>query len=111
MKTAEQILLDAAALIRKGWTKGAYARDATGQWVESIKSTAVCWCAEGAIYRASPRGAVTVCQEAQARFSALFPNNGVGRHGEEVRGSVYFNDYVAKDAEEVAQALERAARS
>jgi hypothetical protein len=32
------------------WTKGQFARDATGYWVSYDNSDAVGWCAEGAVY-------------------------------------------------------------
>lgn len=108
MKTAEQILLDAAALIRKGWTKGAYARNASGAWCVASEPQAVCWCLDGAILAASGSAADAVTSRAYARVEELCPE-GEARGGR-VRGPVYFNDYIAKDAEEVAQLLERAAR-
>lgn len=104
--TTEEILLAAAALVRKGWTKGIYARDALGQQCGVQYADAVCFCAEGAIYRASVSSAESA---AVTRLCAILP---AAPSGHPVQNKIaYFNDIVAKNAEEVAQMLEKAARS
>jgi hypothetical protein len=40
-------------LILKGWTRGAYARDARRRAVPYDSKTAVCWCLMGAVDRAA----------------------------------------------------------
>ena len=45
--------LHAAALIRKGWTRSTFARDADGEACDPISPRAQCWCLAGALLRAS----------------------------------------------------------
>jgi len=54
MKTSE-VLKKARAVIEKpeNWTKGHYARDADGRPVSPLHSSAICFCALGAIRRAA----------------------------------------------------------
>ena len=40
--------------IERGWTQGTFARDQNGAPVNEYDSSAVCWCASGAISRAFP---------------------------------------------------------
>ena len=48
-----KVLQDAKELIKKGWTKKAYARDLAGKVVDPWSHAAVCWCARGAIMKAA----------------------------------------------------------
>lgn len=48
------VLRRALKYIRKGWTRGAFARDREGNVCDETSRRAVCWCAVGAIQRASP---------------------------------------------------------
>jgi hypothetical protein len=50
--SAKAVLLRAAELVEKGWTQGAYARDANGQVVTTSSPNAVTFCASGAVFRA-----------------------------------------------------------
>lgn len=47
LKTAKQLLID------KGWIKGDYARDADGNRVPAVSSSATCYCILGALKAAS----------------------------------------------------------
>lgn len=46
--TTKEILEGAAELVKKGWTQGAYGRDANGS-PDACQADRVCWCALGAI--------------------------------------------------------------
>jgi hypothetical protein len=52
-KETKAVLVEARALLARGWTQGHYARTATGDPVASMLGRqvgdAVCWCAEGAL--------------------------------------------------------------
>lgn len=54
-KPARRVLLAAVELLKKGWTTGELARDASGKACGPRSKKAVCWCAEGAV-RAAARG-------------------------------------------------------
>lgn len=55
MATVSEILSAAADLIEtRGWTQGAAARDPKGAAVDGQDPDACCWCAIGAINRATP---------------------------------------------------------
>lgn len=49
------------------WTQHAFARDAQGEECSSISSTAVCWCAIGAINRCYPTDGARLNAKAKAR--------------------------------------------
>jgi hypothetical protein len=49
MITPLEILIAARALLLRGWTQGAYARDASGVPCNSDSEHAECWCFEGAV--------------------------------------------------------------
>ena len=51
--TPREVLLAAAELVEQGWTQGAGARGRSGKPVATLGRSAVCWCAIGAIKRAS----------------------------------------------------------
>lgn len=44
-----EILKAVIALLRKGWARGAWARDKDGKKVSPTSQKAVCWCPEGAM--------------------------------------------------------------
>lgn len=50
--TTVEILKRAKDLLQQGWTKNAYARDDFGYSVSETSEDAVCWCANGALWRA-----------------------------------------------------------
>lgn len=61
-KEEQLVTLDRAiALVERGWTKHAYARDAEGGNVDESAASACSWCIQGALFRA---GAGTEVQEA-----------------------------------------------
>jgi hypothetical protein len=47
------VLHEARGLLERGWTVKAFARDAAGTHVESLNPDATCWCAAGAISKAT----------------------------------------------------------
>jgi len=53
MKPSE-ILSQAGDLVAKGWTQGAYARDAQGESCASSDPEAACFCATGAVRHVCP---------------------------------------------------------
>ena len=53
MKTVVEILKEARELVAKGWTRGCSARDAKGDFVRPESPDATCWCAYGAVARAT----------------------------------------------------------
>lgn len=53
MKTSKA-LIKARKLIAQGWTQGSGARDKKGRHVSVYSSKAVCWCVQGAVFKASP---------------------------------------------------------
>ncbi len=101
--TPAEVLREAAALIKYGWTKGMLARDAKGLQCHPDDPKAVCWCAWGAIRKA-----------------------GDGRHGAAYNRFIDFiepvclekglpkdiaawNDYAVEDGEEAANTLKACA--
>lgn len=84
MKTIVQILIDARTLlVEKGWTKLAPARDAEGRIVRPHNPSATCFCASGAVTRASDHPTST--EVAYSRLMRFIPPQ---------YGSVqFFNDY------------------
>lgn len=51
--SAIDTLRKARGLLEKGWTKGAYARNAEGQKTAWLSPEATCWCARGALLAAA----------------------------------------------------------
>jgi hypothetical protein len=47
------VLDRAAELVERGWTQHVYARDKNGEPVKYLQREAVCFCAQGAIFRAA----------------------------------------------------------
>lgn len=96
------VLRRAARIVKRGWVRDAYALDANGDDVDVKSPDAVGFCAWGAVKRASfdlgmSRMRVsTVLRSAAVRKKIQFGNT---------RSVVVFNDEVAKDADEVADAL------
>ncbi|MGE0289088.1 MAG: hypothetical protein AB7I42_22820 [Bradyrhizobium sp.] len=83
-------LRDAAALVERGWTQGAWARNAAGNGVFYDAPDAVRWCAIGAIW----------ADDKDRRWGALLA---LGRHvGIEVSA---WNDLPGRTADEVLAAL------
>lgn len=53
LSLALDIIERAKSLISSGWTQDCFARDKDGQSIDYTNSDAVCFCAEGALHRAS----------------------------------------------------------
>lgn len=73
----KETLIKAREFIAKGWTQGSLARDARGESVYEKSLEAVCWCAMGALYAATPtnvldhRDALFVLDRAGLGFGAI----------------------------------------
>src|SRR5579872_4136605 len=90
-------LLKAAAVVRIGWCQGALARTELGSAVGPRSSSAVSWCAAGALEK--------ICTSTFDRNEARYVLYQVI-----CRASIEdWNDIYAKDAEQVARTLEEAA--
>jgi hypothetical protein len=94
MNKAIQILKRARELINQGWTKSAYARDKDGLKVPNSSSKAVCWCVEGAIYRAA--------------YELDYDSYPSRRMFQNIYGGmVDFNDAIARNKEQVLTAFDK----
>jgi len=51
--TTKKVLKGAIAFLKKGWTKGTWARNAAGRRCSPTSKHAIAWCAEGATIAAS----------------------------------------------------------
>ena len=98
MNEVLQVFDVAVARIRRGHCKGAYARDASGNAVDSDHPLAVCWCLLGAIGE-DVRPTINTGRAAYAAVRRLT----------DVRGSTGFNDDPATTSADVIALLERAA--
>jgi hypothetical protein len=99
VSTVAEKLREARALIAKGWTQGEFARTKTGRKTPPKSPSATCFCASGAVIRAT--GAAGV---AEGLFSQEFR---VLRQA--VRGNVViWNDAPERTQAEVLQAFDRA---
>lgn len=102
-------LREAAALVDKGWTQGTNARDAERNPVASTDKRAVCFCAFGALRRATDDNFATALavehanQQVRLEFGDAFT--------ERFRPSdaVNFNDEPGRTKEEVSALLRRTA--
>lgn len=98
----KQIALRAAEIVRNGWCKNALARDKDGNRVGYKSEEACSFCGMGAIYKAS----IEMNVDGNKAFERI--NEMFGKKHKD--GSIaYFNDRVAKDAEDMAKALEEVA--
>ena len=103
--TVSDILNAAADLIEPEgcWTQGAYARAAGGHVTPHRENTAVCFCAAGAIYRATDAEIGMSPPAIAAAFEAALDAMGVRRISE-------FNDAPGRTQAEVVAALRKAAK-
>lgn len=92
-------LLRAAALVRKGWTQEAFARDSAGNQVPPDNENACKWCAVGAIEAANMNPGNV--EKALKLFRSHLPA--------EHNSAVEFNDAPERTAEQVADLMEKAA--
>lgn len=65
--TTQKVLRGAIALLKKGWTKGVWARNPAGQECSATDEHATAWCAQGATIAAS-KGASATQWKAWKRF-------------------------------------------
>lgn len=104
---AAHLLDRAVERIKRGWTQGAYARDADGyELTSSSDGRAVCWCASGSLYaELSPDGypdrtyAHNVRERAEQAVVEFL----------EGRGVIEWNDSDGQSAEKVADVMRQAA--
>jgi len=97
-KDVRSVLMEAAAIVRQGWCTGAPAKNAEGKPVGPRDKDAVAWCAIGAIQK--------ICGGPEDGFEARYAlRQVIGR--DTIQD---WNDTYAKDAEQVAQAFEDAAK-
>ncbi len=92
-----EVLLAARELVAGGWTKGAYARTATGNPTSTASRKAVCFCSLGAISIASP---------GEPDYDSAL---GFFRKATPMYGVAHFNDAIERTHLEVVLAFERAA--
>lgn len=101
---AKDILIEAANLLEtKGWTQGAFARDANGISISDDEESAVCFCTIGALNRVSCEN--VVCghnTEGHKAYEHL--RNSIGRHR-----VTKWNDYDDRTKEDVINTLRTAA--
>ncbi len=96
------VLEKARALVRKGWTQGAYVRGKSGRSLEVMSRSATCFCARGAVFR--------VC----GGLDAYPANDALALLDEAVGGKRYmgtslsFNDKKGRKKAEVIAAFGRA---
>lgn len=106
MKTTEQILLEAAVLVERGWCKGANARDKNGKQVSPTDPAACAWCMVGAVFKA--------CGPIDYEPPLRFVDESIGLR-EEFEDSVQLdsiegiNDYEIRDGADAAAILRSAA--
>lgn len=100
-KQVATVLRDAAELVNRGWTQGDYARDAAGHEVDPRDPEAVCWCAQGAIWKAG-------CTAEFQAISVLCThiNDTPGWYVDTV---IAWNDHPDRTAEEVATTMRECA--
>jgi hypothetical protein len=100
-KSAKQILLEAAAIIRAGfWTQGCTARTKHGFPTGSVDPGAVSWCALGAVYKVGNQQDAVRAAIHQLR-STIGDTLAIGK----------WNDSEGQTADNVADALELAAHN
>lgn len=100
-----QVLLDAAAIVRKGWTQGELAVDANGEFVWATHPKACKWCALGAMTLAVANQNKFVSRKLLKDAVAAL-SSAVG-----TRQLSYWNDAPERTAEQVALAMEAAANA
>lgn len=112
MSKTTQIIERAAELLRQGWTQGALARDAGGDECWELSSSAVSWCAMGALHRAFA--------EVVNRAATMEDLNAlVVPVVEHVQGRALvgpskitdFNDYVCESVDEIIEVLQETVRT
>lgn len=106
MKTAKQILTEAAKLVEQGWTQYTFARDKQGRKCLEKSDDAVYWCAIGAMMRASEADALVHDYEREEAKAALLVT--IGEEWGEMPVTTW-NDQCATSGNEVATVMRKAA--
>jgi hypothetical protein len=91
------VLREARALVQRGWTQRWFAKDAIGRRCHSDNPLAACWCASGALGRASGLNSV-VYSKAIAALNAVVGDVGIAA----------WNDEPDRTQDEVLAAFSRA---
>jgi hypothetical protein len=100
--TVREVLLAAAETCERGWCRGSFALDETGDCVCSSSSVAVAWCVRGAIHRNAPTFAL--CDAAIDSFQQHLDSAGLGH-------AMEWNDQSGRTQAEVVAALRAAAEA
>lgn len=98
---ARDVLLRAAGLVQRGWSRGAFARFADGTTADPHARDAEAWCALGALRRASGKG-VSIYDAADFLWRQI-------QDGQCIRGVAEWNDAPERTQAEVVAALRSAA--
>jgi hypothetical protein len=104
MKTTLQILEEAKRSVECGWTQGCWAKNDFGREIGYYTSSATCFCAEGAMFRASGQMYNSIdfyhpLNDALSRFKEAI---------ETEKSIPDWNDFEGRTQDEVVEAFERA---
>lgn len=97
------VFLGAKALIEKGWTTFAFARDSLGESTASSDSSAVCWCLRGALDAAGRRGPRDARWHAYAVMTDVLKR----KYGADM-SMFKFNDMLGRTQADIVAVLEEA---
>lgn len=97
--TPQEALLKAAALIEQPgrWTQGSYAKDRNGFPVSHTSKEAICFCMMGAVYKVVPYKEDNLLSGVRSLLRPIIGDAGP------------FNDAPGRTAQEVAEAMRKAA--
>jgi hypothetical protein len=104
--TIKEALTGAAALVRRGWTQGAWARTLNGESIGLFDACACLFCARGALTCVATTCVATIDLLQTIYNSPSWPRVDSGRLP---IGIVTWNDTPGRTAEEVATMLEKVA--
>ena len=113
MSQTAHLLTEARALIQRGWTQGASARNKSGDVVAAIAVRAVCWCPLGAIRRVTSGldNAASLERDLKGRVSNAIPDaephpsDGLGTYPTSIAA---WNDKQATTQDDVLSAFTKA---
>jgi hypothetical protein len=103
------ILEDAAIIVLRGWTRGAWARDKDGALMRCNHSEATCWCLSGAVELAARR-ATPLGVDPYSYINPVSGRLARGLAARTAKSAVEFNDHIATSADEVAGLLRELAK-
>lgn len=104
MSDITEVAVEAARLIRAGWTTGTLARDGNGDAVDPLALDATCFCAVGALTRAAHNAGLGGWNQSVLALRKNLAST-VG-----ARSVAAWNDRPGVDAEQVASTIERVAQ-